>query len=300
VPARLEDLKPGVVVRGIDPDGPVTVVQTEWHGTDALTLTYRQPSGAPAHELFYRDREGTLDIDTRDQGTRPGFDADPALFRLVAEARRIRLAYLFDPLLAVNLSALEPLPHQISAVYGTMLPRHPLRFALCDDPGAGKTIMAGLYIKELLLRGDLRRCLVVAPGGLVAQWQDELRERFGLIFEILTRETIEASATGDPFAKDLLIARLDHLSRSDELLQRLSLTEWDLAIVDEAHRMSAHRFGAEVKETRRYRLGKALGQASRHLLLMTATPHAGKDEDSSSFSPSWIRIASRALVPVPP
>ncbi|MGH9179865.1 MAG: SNF2-related protein [Acidimicrobiales bacterium] len=165
-----------------------------------------------------------------------------ALFRLAAEARRISLAHLLDPRLAVHLSLLEPLPHQIQAVYGAMLPRHPLRFALCDDPGAGKTIMAGLYIKELLLGGDLRRCLIVAPGGLVAQWHDELSERFGLSFAILTRDMFEASATAGPFAEhDLLIARLDYLSRNDELVERLRRTEWDLAVVDEAHRMSAHR-----------------------------------------------------------
>src|ERR1700704_2863031 len=101
-----------------------------------------------------------------------------------------------------------------------MLPRHPLRFALCDDPGAGKTIMAGLYMKELLLRGDLRRCLVVAPGGLVAQWQDELADRFGLPFVILTRDMIEATKAADPFTDhNLLIARLDHLSRNEELVE---------------------------------------------------------------------------------
>jgi hypothetical protein len=165
-----------------------------------------------------------------------------------------------------------------------MRPRHPLRFALCDDLGAGKTIMAGPNIKELLLRGDLRRCLIVAPGGLVTQWQDEMRDRFDVAFSILTRDMIEASGTADPFAEhDLLIARLDHLSRNDDLVDRLSGTEWDLTVVDEAHRMAAHRFGAEIKETGRYRLGKVLGQVSRHFLLMTATPHAGKDEDFQLF-----------------
>ena len=136
----------------------------------------------------------------------------------MAEARRIQLAHLFDDRLAVHLSLIEPLPHQISAVYGEMLPRQPLRYCLADDPGAGKTIMAGLYIKELLLRGDVQRCLVVAPGGLVAQWQDELSEKFGLEFSILTKELIEASRTGDPFAeRPLLLARLDQLARNDDL-----------------------------------------------------------------------------------
>ena len=282
VTARLEDLKPGATVRGLVPTEAVSVVAADWHGSNVLTLTFRRPSGELGDELVYRADEERLQVDTG--GERCTFDADGSLFRLAAEARRIRLAHLFDPRLAVHLSLLEPLPHQIQAVYGAMLPRHPLRFALCDDPGAGKTIMAGLYIKELLLRGDLRRCLIVAPGGLVTQWQDEMRDRFDLPFSILTRDMIEASGTADPFAEhDLLIARLDHLSRNDDLVDRLSGTEWDLTVVDEAHRMAAHRFGAEVKETRRYRLGKVLGQVSRHFLLMTATPHAGKDEDFQLF-----------------
>ncbi|MHB1534446.1 MAG: DEAD/DEAH box helicase, partial [Acidimicrobiales bacterium] len=279
--ASLEDLKPGAVVHGVVAGEAVSVVQTEWHGLDVVTLTYRRPSGAVGNELVYRDQGLRIELD--DAATW-AFDADGAAFRLAAEARRIRLAYLFDPRLAVHLSLLEPLPHQIQAVYGEMLHRQPLRFALCDDPGAGKTIMAGLYIRELMLRGDLRRCLIVAPGGLVVQWQDELRERFALHFDILTRDSIEAAPTADPVAEhDLLYARLDHLSRNDELVERLARTDWDLAVVDEAHRMSAHRFGSEVKETKRYRLGKVLGHVARHLLLMTATPHAGKDEDFQLF-----------------
>jgi len=282
VTARLEDLVAGASLRGLVADEAVTVVAAEFHGQGAATLTFRRTSGEVASELVYRADEARLEVDG--SGSAWSFDADAGLFRLAAEARRIRLAHLFDPRLAVHLSLLEPLPHQIQAVYGVMLPRHPLRFALCDDPGAGKTIMAGLYIKELLLRGDLKRCLIVAPGGLVNQWQDELADRFGLRFDILTRDMIEASATADPLVEhDLLIARLDHLSRNDDLVERLRATEWDLVVVDEAHRMSAHRFGGEVKETRRYRLGKVLAQASRHFLLMTATPHDGKDEDFQLF-----------------
>jgi superfamily II DNA or RNA helicase len=258
------------------------VVAVDWHGTTCVTLTYRGADGDVGEELVYRADEARLRVDGA--ASTWAFDADGELFRLAAEARRIRLAYLFDPRLAVHLSLLDPLPHQIQAVYGDMLPRHPLRFALCDDPGAGKTIMAGLYIKELLLRGDLRRCLIVAPGGLVTQWQDELADRFGLYFTILTRDMIEASRSADPFAENnLLIARLDHLARNDDLVDLLRNTEWDLAVVDEAHRMSAHYFGVELKETKRYRVGKVLGQVARHLLLLTATPHAGKDEDFQLF-----------------
>ena len=184
----------------------------------------------------------------------------------------------------MHTSDLEPLPHQIQAVYGELLDRTPLRFLLADDPGAGKTIMAGLYIKELMLRGDLERCLVVAPGGLVDQWQDELKEKFGLGFEQLTRQLADSQPDGQVFTRNpLLIARMDQLSRADDLRAHLDRADWDLVIVDEAHRMSAHYFGNELKKTKRYQLGELLGRHARHLLLMTATPHAGKEEDFQLF-----------------
>jgi SNF2 family DNA or RNA helicase len=277
----LEDLKTGALVQGIL-DRAVRVVQVEWHGSDALTLTYTDEAGRPGQELLYRDDETRLTVEG--QGRAWSMDADGHLFRLVSEARRISLAYLFDPFLAVQISTLDPLPHQIDAVYSQMLPRQPLRFLLADDPGAGKTIMAGLFCKELALRGDVERCLVIAPGSLVEQWQDELWAKFRLPFEILTRDMIEAARTGNPFAeRPLLIARLDHLSRNEDLQTKLAATDWDLIVADEAHKMAAHYFGREVKETKRYKLGRLAGSVTRHLLLMTATPHSGKEEDFQLF-----------------
>ena len=248
-----------------------------------MARTNRWTSG----RVWYVKSEGA---DTREAGSSPNgsrpFTADGRLFRLAAEAERIRLAYLFDPYVAVHASRIEPLPHQITAVYGEMLPRQPLRFLLADDPGAGKTIMAGLLIRELMLRGDLERCLVVAPGSLVEQWQDELESKFGLAFDLLTRERIEAAgAGGNPFTESShLIARLDVLSRSEDLRRRLEAAkEWDLVVCDEAHRMAASFFGTEVRYTKRYRLGRLLGARCRHFLLMTATPHNGKEEDFRLF-----------------
>lgn len=279
---KLEDLTAKARVSGLDPGGVVEVVAADWHGDSALTVTYRDAAGRPQERLVYRSEEGTFDV--VEGGRRWSFDGDGHLFRLAAEARRIHLAHLFDPMVAVSTSTIEPLPHQIQAVYGEMLPRLPLRFLLADDPGAGKTIMAGLYIKELMLRGDVARCLIVAPGGLVTQWQDELYEKFGLSFDILTRDRLDASYSGDVFAEsDRLIARIDQLSRRPELVERLEHVDWDLVVVDEAHRMSAHYFGDEVKETKRFQLGKVLGASTRHFLLMTATPHAGKEEDFQLF-----------------
>jgi superfamily II DNA or RNA helicase len=280
--AKLEDLKQGTQVKGIDPTGAVTVINVRWFGSDVVELTYRDQKGQPHTELLYRDREADLDV--LEAGVPWAFDADGELFRLVSEAYRIRMAYLFDPWMAVHLSLVEPLPHQISAVYGEMLPRQPLRFLLADDPGAGKTIMTGLFIKELMLRGDLDRCLVVAPGNLVEQWQDELYQRFHLPFELLTNDRISAARTGNALQEmNLVIARLDKLSRDEELQAKLAQTEWDLIVVDEAHKMSASVFGGEIKYTKRYHLGQLLTQRARHVLFLTATPHNGKEEDFQLF-----------------
>src|SRR3984885_3307454 len=209
---KLEQLQPNAAVRGILPDALVTVVSVQWFGSEALELTYKTTLGKVANELLYRHDEPRLELVK--QGRPWSFDGDGALFRLVSEAQRIRLAPLFDPVLAVHTSVVDPLPHQITAVYEAMLPRQPLRFLLADDPGAGKTIMAGLFMKELIARGDLHRCLVVCPGSLAEQWQDELWRRFHLPFEILTNDKLEAARTGNWFLENhLVIARLDTPSR---------------------------------------------------------------------------------------
>src|SRR3990172_9144624 len=282
--SKLDELRPNAAVRGILPDALVTVVSVQWFGSEALELTYKTPAGKVANELLYRDDEPRLDL--VEQGRPWSFDGDGAMFRLVSEAHRIRLAHLFDPVLAVHTSLVDPLPHQITAVYEAMLPRQPLRFLLADDPGSGKTIMAGLFIKELIARGDLKRCLVVCPGSLAEQWQDELFRRFNLPFEILTNDKLEAARTGNWFLEtDLAIARLDKLSRNEDVQQKLQAPDcrWDLIVCDEAHKMSATFFGGEIKYTKRYQLGQLLSTLTRHFLLMTATPHNGKEEDFQLF-----------------
>lgn len=280
--ARLEDITPGVTVKGIIPNGHASITAVKWYGTNAVEVTYKSSDGKIANELIYRDQEPTLEV--VEKGRAWSFDGDAETFKLVSEAYRIKLAHMFDPYLAVSTSLVTPLPHQITAVYGEMLKRQPMRYLLADDPGAGKTIMAGLLIKELIIRGDVRRCLVVTPGSLCEQWQDELEDKFNLHFDILTNDRINASVTGNPFAdSDLMIVRLDKLSRSDELIQKLETSDFDLIICDEAHKMSATYFGGEKKETKRFQLGRRLSQVTRHFLLMSATPHNGKDQDFQLF-----------------
>ena len=280
---KLESLQKGARVRGLAVEGIATVKSVEFHGTNAMEVIFADAKGALHNRILTREDEGSIESVA---ASRPwSFDADGDVFRLVSEARRIQLAWLFDPYVAITSSTIEPLPHQISAVYEEMLPRQPMLFLLADDPGAGKTIMAGLLIKELMIRGDLERCLIVSPGSLTEQWQDELGEKFGLEFDLLTRDMMTAARTSNPFEhKNLLIARLDQLSRNEDIQERLKAApEWDLVVCDEAHRMSGHVFGDEIKYTKRYQFGQVVGQHTRNLLLMTATPHNGNEEDFQIF-----------------
>ncbi|MCY3563566.1 MAG: DEAD/DEAH box helicase, partial [bacterium] len=258
-----------------------TVVAVDWHGAGTVQVVYRTSQGV-AERLLSRDDEARLSVATAD---RPWtLDAPGHAFKLASEALRIHLAHLFDPYLAVQGSNIDPLPHQIEAVYQEMLPRQPLRFLLADDPGAGKTIMSGLLIRELDIRGDADRVLIVAPGSLVEQWQEELHNRFHLSFDIFSRDMVEAALAGNPFKeRPRLIARLDQLARNEELQERLKASEWDLVVVDEAHKMSAHLYGRKLEKTKRYRVGEILRGITRHFLLLTATPHNGKEEEFHLF-----------------
>ncbi len=289
---KLEDIAVGVSLEGVEPSNVVTVVAAIALPPDALQLVYRLPDGALRERLVSRSDEATLHVAT---ARRPwSFDGDGAAFQLAAEAKRIDLAFLFDPMMAVHTSNVDPLPHQITAVYESMLPRQPLRFVLADDPGAGKTIMAGLYIRELIMRADAQRVLIVAPGSLVEQWRDELFEKFGLEFRVFSKELELASPSGNPFEDHHhLIVRLDQIARDEQdgdggrvagdLQTKLCAAGWDLVVFDEAHKLAAHFFGSKLEKTGRYRFAERLGARTRHLLLMTATPHNGKEEDFQLF-----------------
>jgi len=280
--ARLEDLTVGSSVGGLVNNGSVQIIAVKWYGSSVLEVTYKNNQGMLASQLVYREDEGRLQVE--EDNLPWSFDADGNQMRLVSEAYRINLAHLFDPYLAVHTSSIEPLPHQISAVYQEMIPRLPLRYILADDPGAGKTIMTGLLLKELIIRGDLKRCLIVSPGSLSEQWQDELYSKFQLKFDILTNDRFESAVSGNVFAEaNLAIARLDKLARNESLQEKLKATEWDLIVVDEAHKMSASVWGGEIKYTKRFLLGRLLSDITRHFLLLTATPHNGKEEDFHLF-----------------
>ncbi len=207
------------------------------------------------------------------------FQADANLVRLVAEAHRLRHAYLFNPFFATETSLIDPLPHQFIAVYDHLLKHLPLRFLLADDAGAGKTIMTGLYIQELLLRQQVERVLIVPPAGLIGNWKRELRVCFRLQFSILT----SADATNaNPFLDKLnrlAIVSLDTL-RQDRMQECLfEAHPYDLIVFDEAHKLSAnYEADGTVRKSKRYQLAEKIAAQEKNLLLLTATPHMGKDD----------------------
>lgn len=284
--ARLkpEDMRPGVILEGVIPDQCVTVIAAI-HADGTWTLVYRAADGSLNEELVDEGMLQRFSIACTERDN-PAFDGDSQQFRLASDALRIRYASLYDTMSAVYSSNIDPLPHQIRAVYEDMLPKVPLRFLLADDPGAGKTIMAGLYIKEMIMRSAAERVIIVCPGGLAQQWQDELEEKFNLRFEIF--EPSMVAARTNPFTThDRLIVRMDQVARNDELRTQLNESDvlWDIAVVDEAHRMSAHYKNGygEVEHTNRFRLGEILSTHAENLLLMTATPHSGKEDDFRLF-----------------
>jgi hypothetical protein len=259
----------------------VRIVTTEPVGDNALTVYYKTADGKLLERMLFRTDEANLSL--AEAGRPWAFDAPGEDFKLAAEAYRINLAHLFDPMMAVHTSNVEPLPHQITAVYESMLPRQPLRYVLADDPGAGKTIMAGLFIRELLMRADAKRVLIVAPGSLVEQWQDEMFEKFGL-----SSRCSRASRSSSPAAATLRRHRPAGRPRRPALPQRRPAGEAaPLALGPDRGRRSAqalgHYFGNKVNKTKRFQLGELLGSITRHFLLMTATPHNGKEEDFQLF-----------------
>jgi len=209
------------------------------------------------------------------------FDGDAHRFRLGIEALRLGLAYEYDPYFSLSIARVDPLPHQLEAVYDYFIKLPRIRFLLADDPGAGKTIMAGLLIKELKIRGLVQRTLIVAPASLSFQWQRELKDKFRENFEIIRSDVLRANYGSNPWQdKNQLITSVSWVSRIEDAKESLLRSHWDLIIVDEAHKMSAY---SADKKTLAYQLGESLSQMTDHYLLMTATPHKGDPENFCLF-----------------
>jgi superfamily II DNA or RNA helicase len=205
------------------------------------------------------------------------YDGDAKKFLSGVEAMRIKIAYQYDPLFAVSSSIVDPLPHQVEAVYHYLLPLHRIRFLLGDDTGAGKTIMAGLLLKELMYRGTIERVLIVTPGGLTKQWQeDEMQGKFGFNFELIDRARFSSSPNVFNTAS-LCITSIDFI-RQEDVTEALKSARWDMVIVDEAHKLSAYDYGSRREENERYKAIKELSEKTEHLLLLTATPHRGRKD----------------------
>jgi len=201
------------------------------------------------------------------------FDGDAARFRLGVEAKRLALAHEYDPYFTLSIARVDPLPHQLEAVYDYFLRLPRIRFLLADDPGAGKTIMAGLLLKELKIRGLVKRTLIITPANLSFQWQRELKEKFREQFEVVRSDVLRANYGMNPWQeRHQVVTSISWVSRVEDARDSLLRSRWDLIIVDEAHKMAAY---SADKKTLAYKLGEALSGMTDHYLLMTATPHKG-------------------------
>jgi len=273
-------IRPGDVVEALRWREPFKIELIEKVGDDVVRLVgFLLLSRTHVDQLLTREEVARL----RPLRLQQAFAADPRLVFLALEARRYRYASLYDPLLAMNISKVDPLPHQIEAVYGYILRQPQVRFLIADDPGAGKTIMAGLVIKEMKLRGLVKRILIVAPGHLKDQWQRELKERFDEIFTPVDRPTLRNRFGENVWESEFQVITSLDFARQDDVLPTLAGVHWDLIIVDEAHKMAAYRYGDKTEKTKRYHLGETLARRCTHLLFLTATPHRGDPENFRLF-----------------
>ncbi|MCX8038131.1 MAG: helicase-related protein [Candidatus Sumerlaeia bacterium] len=234
---------------------------------------------------FYSCILGTADLARIRRATGIGhdFQGRAEAFFLAIEAHRVRFAQQFDPLFAVNASQVDSLPHQIEAVYHNILRSPRIRFLLADDPGAGKTIMTGLLLKELKYRGVVRRTLIVVPGHLKDQWLREMKERFSETFTLVDRNVMNATWGRNIWLEQPQVITSMDFGKQNDVMATLAETSWDLVVVDEAHKMAAYRYGDKTSKTERYRFGELLSRTSQFLLFLTATPHRGDPENFRLF-----------------
>ena len=272
-------LQEGNIIKGPFWNEHVKVEKIEEIGSYIRIVGYTLDSKNSVNQLINKQELDKLEqIDSQID-----FSSDPENTFFLIEATRFKYASLFDPLLAMNVSKVDPLPFQIEAVYGYVLKQPRIRFLIADDPGAGKTIMSGLIIKQLKLRRLARRILIVVPGHLKDQWRRELKEKFTETFVVLDRYTFNAHYGENPWERnDQIITSLDFI-KQEEILFSLNSVSWDLVIVDEAHKMSAYSYANKITKTQRYKVGEILSRTSNHLIFLTATPHKGDPENFRLF-----------------
>ena len=272
-------VRAGNVIKGHFWNEPVKVEKIEEIGDYIRIVGSTIYSRQYVNTVMKKEEAGELETIE----TAPDLSSNPEVVFSVIEATRFKYASLFDPLLAMNVSKIDPLPFQIEAVYGYVLKQPRIRFLIADDPGAGKTIMAGLIIKEMKLRRLARRTLIVVPGHLKDQWRRELKDKFDEKFVMLDRPTFNAHYGENPWERNEQVITSIDFAKQEEILPTLSSVHWDLVIVDEAHKMAAYRYGNKVSKTQRYKLGEVLSKTSNHLLFLTATPHRGDPENFRLF-----------------
>ena len=271
------NLKPNMIVRGPILPEPVQVIVTIPMG-DSIKLIGKGLRTGQVHEpILSPEQLATLEVTPEVEP----FDGDAGKFRLGIEAMRLALAYEYDPFFTLSIARVDPLPHQLEAVYDYFLKIPRIRFLLADDPGAGKTIMAGLLIKELKIRGLVKRTLIVTPANLSFQWQREMKDKFRENFEVIRSDVLRANYGSNPWQdKNQVVTSVSWVSRIDDAKESLLRSHWDLIIVDEAHKMSAY---SSDKKTLAYQLGESLSEMTDHYLLMTATPHKGDPKNFCLF-----------------
>ncbi len=270
-------LTPGAVIEGPLLPEPVEIVVAERLDSSIKIIGRGLRSNQLFMPIFDASQIDTLIITPKD----PPFNGSPLHFKLHVEAARLGFAYEYDPYFALSIARIDPLPHQLEAVYEYFLKLPRIRFLLADDPGAGKTVMAGLLLKELKIRGLVHRTLIVTPANLTTQWQREMKDKFRENFDVMKGDVLRSQYGQNPWQeRNQVVTSVSWISRIDDAKESLLRSSWDLVIVDEAHKMSAY---SPDKTTLAFDLGKALSERADHFLLMTATPHKGDPENFRLF-----------------
>lgn len=269
----------GTIIKGSNWPEPVELKLIEDEGDYIRIVGSMKNSRQHIDQLILKEEFSKFELDQ----FKANFSEKSWKVFLAIEATRYRFASMYDPLVAMNASKVDPLPHQIEAVYGYILRKPRIRFMIADDPGAGKTIMAGLVIKELKIRNLVKRILIVAPGHLRDQWRRELKERFEEIFIPVGRQYIDSLYGQNVWLRENQIVTSIDFAKREDVLPSIAAAHFDLIIVDEAHKMSAYRYGEKIDKTSRYKLGETLSNICEHLLFLTATPHKGDPENFRLF-----------------